>query len=211
MLSASSVMHLVGRLDPVILEVGANDGTDTLRFLEAFPGATIHCFEPEPRAQAKFTAAVRDPRAKLFPFALGAHDGTVEFHRSNGSPDGINSEPWDKSGSIRKPKHHLTTHSWCKFAETIKVPVMRLDTWAVMAGVDRVDFIWADVQGAERDLIEGGRETLARTRLFYTEYNDLELYEGQPTLCDIVMLLKPTFALEGLWSDDALFRNVVLQ
>ena len=41
-----------------------------------------------------------------------------------------------------------------------------------------IDLIWADVQGAEADLIEGGTEALRRTRYFYTEYNNQELIRG---------------------------------
>ncbi|MEN9248224.1 MAG: hypothetical protein Q6L50_08560 [Gloeomargarita sp. GMQP_bins_120] len=37
------------------------------------------------------------------------------------------------------------------------------------------DFIWADVQGAEVDLIQGGLQALANTRYFYTEYANTEL------------------------------------
>ncbi|MEL6315414.1 MAG: hypothetical protein AAFQ60_15365, partial [Pseudomonadota bacterium] len=36
----------VGKEDAVILEIGANDGTDTKRFAETFPQARIFAFEP---------------------------------------------------------------------------------------------------------------------------------------------------------------------
>jgi hypothetical protein len=45
------------------------------------------------------------------------------------------------------------------------------------------------VHGAEIDLVQAGAETLARTRYFYTEYHDHELYEGQVILGKLLGLL----------------------
>ncbi len=88
--------------------------------------------------------------------------------------------------------------------------VKRLDTWAKEHGVTAVDFIWADIQGAEGDLITGGKETLANTRYFYTEYSDEELYEGQPTLAQLQSML-PTFSIVRRYPMDVLFENLSFQ
>jgi hypothetical protein len=84
--------------------------------------------------------------------------------------------------------------------------VKRLDTWAAQNGIARVDFIWADVQGAEGDLISGGKDTLARTRFFYTEYSNDEWYEGQPTLAQIMDML-PNFRILQRYPMDVLLEN----
>jgi hypothetical protein len=81
-----------------------------------------------------------------------------------------------------------------------------LDTWWQKAGVGPIDFIWADVQGAEIDLIQGGQQALAQTRYFYTEYSNAELYEGQIPLRDILKLL-PNFQLVYRFSHDVLLKN----
>ena len=93
------------------------------------------------------------------------------------------------------------------FGETIDVQTVTLDTFCRQEGVDGViDFIWADIQGAEGEMIRGGRETIARTRYLYTEYSDDELYEGQPTLSEIMAML-PDFRVLELWLDDMLLAN----
>ena len=43
------IKKLVGKDDPLIVEIGAHYGEDTLRLLETFPNANIHCFEPDDR------------------------------------------------------------------------------------------------------------------------------------------------------------------
>jgi precorrin-6B methylase 2 len=56
-LSAAKIRLCVGKDDPIIVEVGANNGQTTVEILRAMPRATIYAFEPEPRAIAKFRAA----------------------------------------------------------------------------------------------------------------------------------------------------------
>ena len=116
---------------------------------------------------------------------------------------------WDYSGSIRKPKLHVQAYPWVKFERTITVPTRRLDTWAKAENLGQVDLIWADVQGAEVDLIAGGSETLRRTRYFYTEYSNEELYEGEITLEGILERL-PEFEIVHRYQNDVLLRNAGL-
>jgi 2-O-methyltransferase len=205
--------QLVGPDAAVILEIGANDGSHTAQLLKLFPRATIFAFEPDPRALAKLKANVSDPRLRVFEMAIGANDGEAEFHVSSGlppaaSPELANQYPqgWDQSGSLRAPKTHKVVWPWCKFESTITVPVRRLDSWAHEHDVDGVDFIWADIQGAEGDLVAGARSTLARTRYLYTEYSNDEWYEGQPTLQQLVDML-PNFVVLHRFSMDVLLKN----
>src|ERR1700734_4400073 len=53
-LTHEAIAALVGKPDPVILEIGCNDGTDTLALLRVMPQASFHCFEPDARAIARF-------------------------------------------------------------------------------------------------------------------------------------------------------------
>jgi hypothetical protein len=73
----------------------------------------------------------------------------------------------------------------------------------------RVDLIWADVQGAEGDLVKGGTATFANTRYFYTEYSNNEWYEGQPTLQQLVEMLA-NFVIMPRFEMDVLFKNIAL-
>ncbi len=215
-LDFSHLQELVGTVAPVILEIGANDGATTAALLSAFPDCTIYAFEPDPRAIAKFKNRIKDPRAHLFEFAIGVEDGERSFHVSSGSPPGMPSdvaaeykEGWDLSGSLRAPKSHKQVWPWVKFESTITVPVRRLDTWAREHAITNVDFIWADVQGAEGDLVAGGLVPLAKTRYFHVEYSNDEWYEGQPTLRQLTEMLN-NFVVVRRFPMDVLFRNMTL-
>jgi len=198
----------VDRDDAVILDIGANDGTHTGKFLDCFPRATVYCFEPDQRAAARWRNRITSPRAHLFECALGSFEGDADFYVSSGQPP---RKPqvtdFDQAGSLRQPKTCLERWRWLKFKEPTRVQVRTLDGWAREQGVDWIDFIWADVQGAESDLIDGGRATLRNVGYFYTEYSDAEWYEGQATLAQIIERLKEDFDPLVRWHADVLFRN----
>ena len=210
MLTQAGIAWMIEKPDPVVLDIGANDGEHTQMFLNLFQRANVYSFEPDPRACARYLLRLpRHARAHLVRMAVGAQDGTTMFYSSQGAPseEWARRLPngWDLSGSIRRPKAHLVVHPWCSF-EPIRVPVTRLDTWTSQHLPGNIDFIWADVQGAEGDLIAGGRDTLSRTQYFYTEYSNHELYEGQPTLEQLREML-PGFDVVKVFENDVLFRN----
>ena len=208
-ISEAALRELVGRPDPMILDIGCNDGEHTKWFLDLCPKAKVHAFEPDPRPRQRFKRLIKDRRARLWDVALGATDGEAEFHASTGDfmpPIKPGKGDWDQSGSLRKPRKHLDVFPGVRFERTIKVRTMRLDTFAREQKLGSIDLIWADVQGAEVDLIAGGAETLARTRLLYTEYNDVEMYEGQVGLRRLLELL-PDFEVLARWPGDVLLRN----
>jgi len=210
------IRALVGADARVILDIGANNGWHSAQFSRMFPQAAIHSFEPDTRAIAKFRERVHSPQVVLHEAAIGAADGTAQFHISSGLPPDIPAEKlaqyaqgWDQSGSLRVPKAHLELWPWCRFEETATVAVRSLDSWAHEHGIGAVDFIWADIQGAAGDMIQGGGETLANTRYLYTEYSNKELYEGEPNLPALLAML-PGFSVLKRYPLDVLLRNVAL-
>jgi len=205
------LIKLLGKDNPVILDIGCNDGSDSLWLLQLFKESRVFSFEPDPRARKRYLTKVTDRRAALFDLAISNADGTAEFHVSNGvhpsEGEGTQcQEGWDLSGSLRKPKAHVEAHPWVTFDGAITVKTRKLDTWVKENGIDHIDLIWADVQGAEADLIAGGQEALKNTRYIYTEYNDDELYEGQMNL-DSLLTLLPGFKVMYNYGNDVLLKN----
>ena len=204
-LTHEAIAALVGRPDPVILEIGCNDGTDTLELLRVMPQAAIYCFEPDARAIARFKELLGSNLEKvhLSEIAVSDRTGQINFHSSGGGdrPGG-----WDLSGSIRRPKNHIKEYEWIKFEKTVIVNTWRLDDWCAANGVEHVDFIWMDVQGAEGDVIAGAPNILQKTRFLYTEYSNYELYEGQLSLKPLLALL-PSFEVVTRYPGDVLLRN----
>ena len=186
-ITKTEIRRLVGSAvaAPVVLDIGCNDGTDSLETAATLRRGEIHCFECDPRALARFHARRNIPKnIFIHATAVGDVDGTLPLHMSGGTVAGAHLNDWDLSSSLQQPTGHLTRHAWCKFEKTCDVPVIRLDTWLARNPRRQIDFIWLDVQGAEGRVFAGGREALVITRYVYCEFNDTQelLYEGALTL-----------------------------
>jgi|GEM_PF-3220983 len=53
-LSDALIRRLIGRDDPIIFDIGCHDGGHTRWFLDLFPKARVHGFEPDVPAIARF-------------------------------------------------------------------------------------------------------------------------------------------------------------
>jgi len=196
----------VARDYPTLLEVGCHHGEDTEKLLQAMPTATIFCFEADPRAIAAFEGRLGgERRATLIPKAVAAHDGTCPWFASGGI---VRGREWDYSSSLRRPTEHRTRFPEIQFHEAGEVPCTTLDSWLRGLGrpLEQIDFLWADVQGAQRDLIAGGQATLALTRYLYIEVHREPLYEGEIELAELLSLV-PEFQPVGRYAENALLKN----
>lgn len=204
-ITPEDIRALCGRDDPTVLDVGSNNGHSGRSFYKTMPDAKLYAFEPDPRAIAKWKQVMAGTSAQLFETAIGAHDGAVTFYQSGGEVNERHKD-WDLSGSIRRPKEHLRLNPQITFDRAIEVPIKRLDTWSAEQRIAAVDFIWADLQGAELEMIAGAGRLLKNTRYVYLEYSEKELYEGQPTLQNLVDAL-PDHEIIRIWRDDVLFAR----
>ena len=190
---------------PFVVELGAHNGHHTELLVGRLRAAGKPAFdytavEPDARVLPQLRGR-RLPITILGGVAVGARDETAAFWVSGGTHVG-----YLGSSSIRKPTGHLAKFPSCTF-EPSTIEVRTLDTICRTAA-SSIDFIWADIQGAEVDLIEGGRRTLARTRYLYTEH-EAGLYEGSAGLDGILARL-PGWELVENYGYDALLRNNVL-
>lgn len=171
----------------VIFDIGACEGEDSIRYARLFPNARIFAFEPVPENVAlieRNLSAYGTTRVELVPCALSSEEGSAVFHLSSGAPEGAaNSEEWNygnKSSSLLPPGDVREHHPWLVFDRTIEVRTRTLDGFCRERGIERVDFIHMDVQGAELRVLEGAEGMLPTLRAVWTEVEKVPLYEGQP-------------------------------
>lgn len=65
------------------------------------------------------------------------------------------------------------------------VPTITLDTYFETMGLDHIDLLWMDVQGAEKIVLKGGEKLLEFTHFIYAEVSETPLYEGATTYADL--------------------------
>lgn len=162
--------------DPVIVEAGAYDGTNTREFCEQWPGCRVYAFEPVPDAYEKLLRVAAVFPGRIFPqrMALGEKVGMAEMHVSRtGSCGG------QQSSSLLAPRATRQEFPHVRFLEDkIAVPVARIDEWAAEAGVTRIDFLWLDLQGVELAALKGCGNLLGSVSAVHCEVQNLPLYEG---------------------------------
>lgn len=212
-LSHDEILEIVGADAKWILEIGCNDGEDTIEILKRFKQARIACFECDPRAFIEWNKKVppvSEHRAFISRLALSDAWGLSNFYPSGGSPYSDKPEfDWNKSGSLLKPTEHIKVSPWCTFGEAIAVPTAELDGWLdVFDYGDRtIDFMRIDVQGAEMKVFAGAEKALKLTRFIQAECHKMVLYDGAPTESEMIGYMEARgFACRGRWADDLLFE-----
>lgn len=168
--------------DPVIIEAGAGDGSDSLKIIEKFPAAQLHSFEPHPALFAQLEKKVGS-KAQIYRLALGKEgDETVEFW--------LTAE--HESSSILRPTRHAKIFPDIRFEKkpTI-VKAVSLDSFMESQSLTKVDLLWLDLQGAELMVLEnGGTRLLSICEKVHLEVANQALYEGAPLVDQTIEFMK---------------------
>lgn len=164
-------LDLIADLAPegsLLLDIGGNIGSIAIPAALARPDLTLHCFEPNPHASRRFRRNLSlNPRAanlELFEQAVGASQGQQCFHAYTGVNLGDGS-------FIACPRAKVPE-------EKIMAQVVTLDA-LYLERPQPVGLVKIDVQGAENQVLAGGRELIARHRPpILLEHEDLNF--GDP-------------------------------
>ena len=169
---------------PVILEAGACDGSDTVTFAKYWPNATIHAFEPVPELFAEAERRTSHlPQVKRYPMALSERTGPATMHVSEGGNRG-------DSSSLLAPAEHLEEYPDITFARSINVQTVTIDDWVRIEGIDRIDFMWLDMQGMELPTLKTAGPVLGTTKAICMEVARKELYAGCAMYDEIVSWMR---------------------
>ena len=182
----------------VVLDIGACEGEDSIRYKLLFPSARIIAFEPIPSNLTRIQHNLQRfdiSGIEVMPVALAASDGNAELHISSGQPSGVpGNTDWDygnKSSSLLKPSALMGRfHNWLRFDSTLTVPTRQLDSLLAERGIESVDFIHMDVQGAEMLILSGSTKALPSVACLWLEVGTNEIYEGQPPAADTQSFLE---------------------
>lgn len=200
---------------PIVFEFGMCDGYHTNLMINILSNSgkpfIYHGFEPVTELFLQIKTIIPDNGSKIFFHnkAIGSEVGFVDFYKSDGYKieNGKIVDHYYGSSSIRKPK--LVTVAWKDMNFTKRqVESTTFDAHVAHYGLKGqiIDFVWADIQGAEVDLIEGGKDTFKNVKYLYTEYANTEHYEGQIGLSEICSML-PDFKIVVDYGGDVLLKN----
>jgi FkbM family methyltransferase len=145
-----ALASLVGRGGTAI-DVGANQGFYAFALAEV--ADRVLAFEPNPN-YASFARRMLRGRAEVFELALSDKPGRGTFY----VPLADDGTALHFAGSLKR------THAQFRQNQTYDVDIRTLDDFGRDCGVTDVRFIKADVEGSEREVLDGARNTIARDR-----------------------------------------------
>lgn len=171
--------------EATVLDAGAHFGEDTFKLAELWPAGKIIGFEPNPLC----FSSIREklplyPNVSFYPAALGRETGTTRLFISGGDTSGADTiltpAMEDDLWKYMLPKD---------FSQTVEVPVWNLDDWARQHGVESIDFLHLDMEGAEGMMLQACPNILKTVSFIQIEYRHSKPFHGAMSYPEIIALL----------------------
>lgn len=141
----------------VVLDIGANAGWFSLNWLQNVPNVNVFAFEPMPET---FEVLVKN-------LHLNGHDSARAFNHGFSREAKEIEFYWDTERCGASSMVNLRGTDQTRLVSS---EVKRLDDVFPTLGVDRLDFIKCDVEGAEKPVFDGGIETIREHKpIIFTE------------------------------------------
>ena len=163
----------------VAIDVGANVGDWTAYAVKAWPGCCVHAFEVAAPTHFKLLENIRnlgiEDRVTIHCAGLSDFDGRGEIFYYPDDPE------------VTADMHRHTT----KQVQAMPCTFCTGDAYLAEVGIERVDFLKIDVEGAEHKVLKGFSGTIAENRIqcIQFEYGTFSI--------DTKVLLKDYYALLG--------------
>ncbi len=209
--------------NPVMIEAGTCAAEDTLRFKKMFPGATIHTFEPNRTLNQISADNIKKEfgdydtpvigrtlnwgaaKIHLYQYALMNALTEVTFYESE-FPH-TSSLHANNFQNIKVPETVLKSLEVEKQTdlkiwpeEPVKAQGISIDQWADMYKVEKVDYLWLDVEGSELIVLQGAKEMLPKMSVISLELNFQEFRKGGALFNEVYDYLQTRgFELKAIW------------
>jgi FkbM family methyltransferase len=195
---ATEIVHFAGRglrkagralmdwrsLRGVWFDVGAFRCEHTYNYALDNPSLRVYAFEPNMQLAGKLFGAL--PNIIVVPMAVSETDGCAEFNVT-ASPaassllaiDDANARRWIGGEGISVVSRTL-------------VPTIRLDTFMDLVGIQSVDYLKVDAQGADLSVVKSLGNRLKDLRKVYLEASVTKypIYHGSAGKAQIIQFLK---------------------
>ncbi len=165
--------------DPeIILDCGAHTGQTARHLRQAYPRATIYCFEPVQRIFEALLDHGGPLNIRPIRSAVSDHTGSAEIFLTAST---------ESNSLLPFLEHHNPLADPHRVIGRQRVPTCRLDDWIVTQQIaaHRVHILKMDVQGHELSALRGAPRLLQHTRALLLEVSFVPLYQGAPLIGDI--------------------------
>ena len=163
--------------NPVIIDIGANEGQSIKRFNLIFNNCVIHSFEPITKCFDQMVKNFPDKKFIKNNYALSDKNTNKEFF--------INKNSYTSSFN-RINKNYDDNNEKDKIKNSIKVKTLTLDTYINFNKIKKIDILKIDTQGHELNVLKGSKKSLKKNMINFIEVeiilcdyyiNKIKLYE----------------------------------
>lgn len=214
------ISSLINNNKPIIFfEVGVFDGDMSGNFLSFIQKNNridnrYFAFEPDSRNYNKIINNPNFPISKsgveLVKKALHSKTGEFNLFTSSGKAEG-NPNEYDCCSSLLEPNEVTKLYPFLKFDNEM-VNCITIDDICKERDIEHIDFIYADIQGAEVEMIKGAKEMMSKVKFMFLEKSDKHrLYGNQPLTDELINVMKENnFEVANDYDCDILFYNTKL-
>lgn len=155
-----------------IMEIGALDGKDSIKFKNRYPNANVYTIEGLPDNFNKYLVKQTD----IIPIniVMTDYDGTVDYYKKN--VNGIH-------GIYNRGDYYGTE-------KLHNVPCKTFKTICQEYNIDGIDFVKIDVEGATYEIINGMGSEINKIKMMHIETESYPFFEGQKLHNDVCKLLE---------------------
>ena len=165
--SLTHLAHFFLPYNPVVVEIGAYEGVNTLNLAKSFQDGIVIAFEPNPRAFERLSSAVKQSNLdniRIFNLAINNSSGKATLYLDHG--DSCNDPQFEKFSSLLKKVPSGSQKCQCPF---IEVSCVTLDDWCENNQISRIDFIQIDAEGNELQILKRSRNILKTVKVICTK------------------------------------------
>lgn len=192
---AEQIKKARGDLYPikVIFDVGAAVGDKTLTFLKEFPNSTIYCFEPQGISFSRLKKRTKSRKNRLLYFNYGLYNKNCKMQLLIYS--------YRDASSLLPMQNYMKKESRNEVGKE-RIIVHKLDDVCGELNISRIDLIKIDVEGVEKEMLEGSINMLKKTDNVYVEISPLRKGVHSRDYIDVFNILHEAgFTFMGEYGD----------
>ncbi|MDE1170060.1 MAG: FkbM family methyltransferase [Verrucomicrobium sp.] len=156
---------------PTVVDVGGNEGDFVQVVLRARPDARLFSYEPAPRSFAKLQeVAAGRQNVTIRNIALGDQPGRLPLYDYDPSCN-------EKSTAHASLFPEVFSVHWKKPVTAVEVEIRTLDTVCAEEGIEHIDLLKIDTEGAELKVLQGAARLIAENRIkvVHFEFNRMNV------------------------------------
>ena len=129
----------------IVVEVGADNGNDTINYALVKKAEMVYSFEPNPNSYKELIIKFKNiDNIKLYNKAVCDFNGKSKFNIAKKS----------YNSSLNKLSDFCKNNNLIEYDTTTEVEVIRMDTFIKNNNIETIDYLHCDAQGSDFDVLK---------------------------------------------------------